>query len=215
MKVIIIGSGRMGSTLALELSKGKHDITVIDDHAEALNTLGRDFTGTKVVGVGFDKAVLEEAGIERADAVVVCTSKDTTNALIGRIAKNMYRVPQVITRLYDPRKAEIYNMLGLRTISTTDWGIKRTIELLNFNQLDTIMSFADGDVNVVKIEVPELMVGRVVDDFSEPLSSTVICLTRRNTGMIPTKGTVLERGDIVYVSVLNEFMDQFRERVGL
>lgn len=215
MKVIIVGCGRMGASLALQLSKSQHDVTMIDASAEALKHLSTDTKIDEIVGIGFDKDVLEASGIERADALVACTSSDESNALIGRIAKNIYRVPKVITRLYDPRKAEIYNMLGLETISTTDWGIKRAIELINYSQLDSILSLSDGDVELIKIEVPELLIGKSVNDLNEQLASVVVCLTRNNKGTIPTLGTVFEKGDIVYVSVLHDFVAQFKERVGL
>ena len=215
MKVIIVGCGRMGSTLAVELSKNNHEVTIVDLKSEALDAIDPSFTGRKVQGLGFDKDVLESVEIDRVDAVVACTSSDVSNALIGRIAKNMYRVPQVISRLYDPKQAQIYNMLGLQTISTTDWGIKRAIDLLNFSKIGSVLSLSDGDVEIIKLQVPELLVGKMVDEMNQALSSTVVCIVRNNKGMIPTKGMTFERGDSVYVSALSEFIPELTERVGL
>jgi trk system potassium uptake protein TrkA len=129
MKVIIVGLGRMGTGLSLSLAKKGHQVTVIDNNPESFDALGKDFTGTKIVGFGFDRDVLIEAKIDKVDAVVSCTESDEINAVIARIAKNAYRVPRVIARLYDSRKAEIYRRLGIQTLSTTSWGIERASEI--------------------------------------------------------------------------------------
>ena len=113
MNVIIVGCGKLGSGLALSLDKKKHAVTVIDTDSTKCALLGDKFQGRKITGVGFDKDVMERAGIKMADAVIACTINDETNALVGRIARNIYRVPRVISRLYDPRKAEIYQALGI------------------------------------------------------------------------------------------------------
>ena len=121
MKVIVVGLGRMGTGLSLNLAKKGHQVIVIDKDSEALDSLGKNFNGERVEGLGFDKDILNKAKIDRVDAVVACTDSDEVNAVIARMAKNIYRVPKVIARLYDPKKADIYRRLGIQTISTTTW----------------------------------------------------------------------------------------------
>ncbi len=202
MKVIIVGIGRMGAGLSLNLIKKGHQVTVIDSNPEAFNELGSDFKGTKVVGFGFDRDILNEAKIDKVDAVVSCTKSDEINAVIARIAKNIYRVPRVIARLYDPQKAEIYHRLGIQTISTTVWGIERASELLTYNQLDSVYEIGNGNVNLIRIEIPSLMVGHNVNEITHIGEIQVVSISRSNKTLIPTLGTILEAGDILYIAVM-------------
>jgi len=215
MKVIVVGCGKMGSGLALELVKKSHTVTVVGGSMDEFAMLGKGFKGETIVGVAFDKQILEQAGIERADAIVACTKSDETNALIGRIARNNYRVPRVISRLYDPRKAEIYRTLGIQTISATEWGVKHAIELLSYDQLDVVAGLGNGGVDVVRVEVAELLVGKKIVDITAAGEFSVCALSRQNQTFIPTLGTVLQKGDVVYCNVLVSSVKQFKHVLGL
>ena len=215
MKVIVVGCGKMGSGLALELVKKSHTVTVVGGSMDEFAMLGKGFKGETIVGVAFDKQILEQAGIERADAIVACTKSDETNALIGRIARNNYRVPRVISRLYDPRKAEIYRTLGIQTISATEWGVKHAIELLSYDQLDVVAGLGNGGVDVVRVEVAELLVGKKIVDITLAGEFSVCALSRQNQTFIPTLGTVLQKGDVVYCNVLVSSVKQFKHVLGL
>ena len=201
MKVIIVGCGKLGSGLAHSLIKAGHTVTVIDIDADALKVLGTNFPGTTIVGIGFDKDVLEKANIRMADAIVACSKNDETNALIGRMAKTIYRVPRVISRLYDPRKAEIYRTLGLQTISTTTWGVQRTMEMLHYNQLDTVYTVGDGPITLVQVEAPMLLVGKTVNDITVIGEIQVVSIVRNNKAFLPTLGTLIQANDEVYIAV--------------
>ena len=215
MKVIVVGCGKMGSGLALELVKKSHTVTVVGGSMDEFAMLGKGFKGETIVGVAFDKQILEQAGIERADAIVACTKSDETNALIGRIARNNYRVPRVISRLYDPRKAEIYRTLGIQTISATEWGVKHAIELLSYDQLDVVAGLGNSGVDVVRVEVAELLVGKKIVDITAAGEFSVCALSRQNQTFIPTLGTVLQKGDVVYCNVLVSSVKQFKHVLGL
>jgi trk system potassium uptake protein TrkA len=201
MKVIIVGLGRMGTGLSLNLMKKGHQVTVIDTNPEAFELLGKSFTGTKIFGFGFDRDVLNKARIDQVDAVVACTESDEINAVIARVAKNIYRVPRVIARLYDSRKAEIYRRLGIQTISTTSWGIERASEILTYNQLDSVYEMGNGNVNLVRIEVPSLLIGHKVNEITIIGEINVVSISRNNKTFIPTLGTIFEADDILYLSV--------------
>lgn len=201
MKVIIVGLGRMGTGLSLHLVKKGHQVTVIDNDPEVFEKLGKDFPGTKIIGFGFDRDVLNTARIDHADAVVACTESDEVNAVVARVAKNIYRVPRVIARLYDARKAEIYHRLGIQTLSTTAWGIERATEILTYSQLDSVYEMGNGSVNLVRIEVPSLLVGRKVNDITAISEIHVVSINRNNKTFIPTLGTILEADDTLYISV--------------
>jgi trk system potassium uptake protein len=215
MKDIIIGCGRMGSGLAQKLIAKGHSVTVIDTNPDAFKLLGTNFKGTTIVGVGFDKGVLAEAKISMVDAVIACTSSDETNALVGRISRNIYRVPRVIARLFDPRKAEIYRSLGIETISTTSWGIQRASEMLSYNQLDSILTLGDGSVEMVRVEMPNLLVGRTVNELTAIGEIQVVAISRDNKTFIPTNGTTLLENDIIFISVLSTSARRLKELLGL
>ncbi|HNB50433.1 MAG TPA: TrkA family potassium uptake protein, partial [Anaerolineales bacterium] len=153
MKVIIMGCGRVGEQLAYILSDEGHAVTVVDYDPHALARLTDRFKGERVKGVGFDREVLIKAGIEEADAFAATSSSDNANIVAARIAREIFLVPRVIARLYDPRRAEIYQRLGLRTISSTTWGAERIRELLTHAELDPIFTFGNGEVAILSIEV--------------------------------------------------------------
>lgn len=215
MKVIIVGCGRMGLGLAAELDRNNHEVCLIDSDAQRLDAVPDSYTGRKVVGIGFDQATLEKAGITNQDALVSCTNSDETNALIARIARNIFKVPTVVARLYDPRKATIYNALGIQTISTTSWGIQRAVELINYSKFDRTLSFGDGNVELIRIEVPATRVGRKVQDVSMIGDIQVVSIVRENTGFIPTQGTTLMEHDVLFVAVNTSAIGQLKSLMGM
>lgn len=215
MKVIIVGCGKFGSGLALTLLKKGHKVTVIDTDAESFTLLGKNFKGETIVGVGFDRELLEKAGIRMADAIVACSSSDEANALIGRISRNIYKVPRVISRLYDPRRAEIYRSLGIQTISTTTWGVKRAAEMLSYSQLDSVLALGDNDVELVRIDTPELLIGKKVIDISAVGEFQVIAISRQNKTFLPTFGTVFQKNDVIYISVAASSTKRLKSLLGL
>ncbi len=141
MKVIIMGCGRVGEQVSHLLDEEGYEVVVIDKEAQPLARLGGGFRGRKIRGIGFDRDVLLEAGIETADAFAATSSSDNANIISARIARNIFAVPRVVARLYDPRRAEIYRRLGLVTISSTAWGAERLRELLTHAELDPVHAF--------------------------------------------------------------------------
>ena len=130
MKVIVMGCGRIGSQVSLLLSDQGHEVIVIDHDANSEGRLGPNFKGRIIKGLGFDRNILMEAEIEKVDAFVAASNSDNANIVAARIARNIFHVPRVVARLYDPRRAEIYQRLGLTTISSTNWGAERIFQVL-------------------------------------------------------------------------------------
>jgi trk system potassium uptake protein TrkA len=154
MKVIILGCGRVGSGLAQVMGRRAHDVTVIDNDPATLERLGPAFKGRKIVGVGFDREVLIDAGIQRADALAAVTASDEANVVSARLARQVFRVPRVVARVYDPGKAEIYRRFGLQTISPVSLRIDRLAEMLSFAHLNTVASLGSSEVDIVDVDVP-------------------------------------------------------------
>jgi trk system potassium uptake protein TrkA len=215
MKVIIIGCGRVGEQLARLLADEGHEICVIDYDPNALARLGPDFKGRKITGVGFDRDVLVQAGIEQADAFAAASSSDNVNIVAARIAHNIFHVPRVVARLFDPQRAEVYRRLGMLTISSTTWGAERIRELLTSAELDPIFSFGSGEVSLVNIEVPPELVGRMVKDLSVSNEIVVVAITRQGAAFIPTMGSQFKDGDIIHVATLATSLERFKTLLGL
>ena len=215
MRVIVMGCGRVGEQLSLLLVNEGHQVTVIDKNPQALARLGPGFTGSKVVGVGFDQDVLISAGIETADAFAATSSSDNANIVAARIARNHFHVPRVVTRLYDPRRAEIYQRLGLLTISSTTWGAERIRELLTHSDLDPILTFGSGEVSLLNFETPYHLAGKMVKHLMVAGEFQVIAITQKGHAFIPQAGTVLQEGDVLHLGVLASAMHRVRIFLGL
>src|SRR5215470_2138189 len=125
-----MGCGRVGSTLAHSLEARGHSVAVIDQNADAFRRLGADFSGLTVTGVGFDREVLVEAGIERADAFAAVSSGDNSNIISARLARETFSVGRVVARIYDQKRAEVYERVGIPTVATVRWTAMRIVRQL-------------------------------------------------------------------------------------
>ena len=215
MKTIIIGCGRIGSGLALKLNQSAHDITVIDQDPLTFKHLGAGFKGKTIAGVGFDRDVLLAAGIERADSLAAVTSNDEANALTARIASQIFGVPRVVSALHEPRKAEIYRRLGLQVFDPMSWGVNRVADLLSFAPVNVAMSIGNGDVDIMEIEIPALLVGRRVGELTIPGEVSVVSISRGNRSLIPALNTVFENRDLVHLAVATASGERLKSLLGL
>ncbi|MXX49094.1 MAG: TrkA family potassium uptake protein [Chloroflexi bacterium] len=119
MRVVIMGCGRLGSTLARELDHEGHDVTVIDIDAAAFNWLEDDFTGITMIGAGEDVEVQQAAGVPEADVFLALANGDNRNAMAVQVAKHIHRSPRVVARIYDPERADVYRQLGINVVNPT------------------------------------------------------------------------------------------------
>ncbi len=215
MKTIIMGYGRIGSQVGKLLTEQQHDVTIIDHDADADGRLGPNFRGRIIRGLGFDQNVLIQAGIEEAEAFVAASHSDNANIVSARIARNIFHVPRVVARLFDPIRAEIYQRLGLITISPNNWGAERIIQLLTHSELDVWDSFGRGDVSLVHLDAPPQLIGRTVNQLNVPGELLVASITRNEQAFIPTTGTVFQDGDLLNLVVLSSAMQRLEAMLGL
>ena len=209
-------TGSFLSTTGDLLRAAGHDaVTVIDHDANALAKLGREFKGRVVQGLGFDRNVLIEAGVETAEGFVAASSSDNANIVAARIARNIFRVPRVVARLYDPVRAEVYHRLGLTTISSTLWGAERIVEVVTHSDLDVLQVFGDGGTTMVRVEVPSRLNGYRVAQMNIPGEVLVTAITRDDQTFIPVSGTEFQEGDIMYLAVIPSAMIRLEELLGL
>jgi trk system potassium uptake protein TrkA len=215
MKIIVIGCGRVGAGLAQTLSQRAHQVTVVDSNPDTFERLGRSFKGQTVEGIGFDRDVLKQAGIERADGLAAVTSSDETNVVTAQVARQMFHVPRVVARLYDRRQAEIYERLGLQTIALTTWGVNRIADLLCYSRLDPVFSIGSGDMDLIRLDIPPLLAGHKVDELALPGEALVVSITRRGHSFVPTLGALFERGDIVHLAVASTAIEHLNKLLEL
>jgi trk system potassium uptake protein len=215
MKIIVMGCGRVGLQVSQMLAGEGHEVTVIDHDANAIARLSPDFKGRVVRGIGFDRNVLLDANVETAEAFVAASSSDNANIIAARIARNIFHVPRVVARLYDPLRAEIYQRLGLITISTTTWGAERICEVVTHTDLDVAYTFGRGEVSMVVIEAPPQLAGRTVQHLSVPGEIVVVSITRDGQALLPLLGSEFKEGDRIYLAVIPSAMDRLEQMVGL
>jgi trk system potassium uptake protein TrkA len=165
--------------------------------------------------VGFDRDVLLHAGIEQADAFAATSASDNVNIVAARIARNIFLVPRVVARLFDPRRAEIYRRLGIYTISSTTWGAERIREIFSFAELDPLMTFGSGEVFMFSVDVTPQLVGRMVRDLSVPNEIAVVAITREGRAFLPISGSQFREGDVIHLAVLASALDRVRDLLGL
>lgn len=215
MKTIVIGCGRLGAGLAQALCRRGVQVAVVDRDPVAFERLGTAFAGETVTGLGFDREVLLRAGIESADALAAVTSSDEVNLVAARLARVAFRVPRVAARIYDPGKEEVCRRLGLPTISHVTWGVSRMMELLCYSQLAALQSLGGGEVELMEVDLPQLLVGKSVQELTLLGEIQVVAITRQGKSMLPTLGTEFRSGDLLHLAVLASSAGRLRRLLGL
>ncbi|MBO3736057.1 potassium channel family protein [Actinoplanes flavus] len=208
MHVVIMGCGRLGSTLAQKLDAQGHQVAVIDRDADAFRRLGDNFGGVTVNGIGFDRDVLRAAGIERADAFAAVSSGDNSNIISARLARETFGVSRVVARIYDSRRAQVYERLGIPTIATIRWAADRMYRFLV--PADRIEVFRDPTsvISIVETPLHRDWVGRTVKSLEDRTGARVAYLARFGVGTLAVPSTVLQDGDQVYMLVTDETVEQ-------
>jgi trk system potassium uptake protein len=205
--VVIMGCGRVGSTLARSLEERNHTVSVIDNEPDSFRRLGPDFNGDKVTGYGFDQEVLEKAGIRRADAFAAVSSGDNSNIIAARVARETFGIDQVVARIYDPGRAEVYQRLGIPTVATVRWTADQMARRLL--PVDATPEFRDASGTLVLAEVQVHLgwVGRRMVALEEPSHGRVAFLTRLGEGLVPGPDTVYQEGDLVHLIVREDELE--------
>ena len=198
-----MGCGRVGSSLARSLEKRDHTVAVIDIEVEAFRRLGPDFAGKTVKGVGFDREVLLEAGIEQADAFAAVSSGDNSNILSARVVRETFGVDTVVARIYDPGRAEVYERLGIPTVATVRWTADQVLRRLLPAGSEPQWRDPSGSVRLMEVHVDRAWVGRTVAQIEDATEARVPFIFRMGTGIIPRRNTLFQDGDLLYAAVLD------------
>ncbi|MGQ5637864.1 MULTISPECIES: potassium channel family protein [unclassified Streptomyces] len=210
MRAIIVGCGRVGSAVATQLGTEGHDVRVVDRESEARRLLSAGFSGAFFTGNGFSRDVLEEAGIGHADALVAVTSGDNSNIVSARTAKETYRVPIVLARIHDPRRADLCRELGIPAISSVRWAVSRIHQTLLHRHLTPELTFGNGETLLVRSRLPAYLTGRRLSEFDVDGEIRVVEVTRAGRSLLPAHGVSALPEDLVTFAVAATALGRLR-----
>lgn len=199
MRVVVMGCGRVGASVADGLSRIGHEVAIIDRDSTAFNRLSPEFSGERVLGMGFDRDVLLRAGIEEAGAFAAVSSGDNSNIIAARLARETFGVARVVARIYDAKRAAVYERLGIPTIATVPWTTDRLLDALTRESETTKWRDPTGTVAVAEVVLHEAWIGRPVTDLEAAVNARVAFLIRFGTGILPEPKTVIQASDQVYI----------------
>jgi trk system potassium uptake protein len=206
--VVIMGCGRVGSALAKSLEALDHSVAVIDRDAGAFRRLSSSFAGSRVTGVGFDRDTLVEAGIERADAFAAVSSGDNSNIIAARVARETFGIDNVVARIYDARRAEVYQKLGIPTVATVRWTADQVIRRLLPAGAATEWRDPSGAIVLAEIAFAPQWIGHRVTAAEAASGARVAMLTRLGDGLLPGPDTVLQEGDLLHAVMRTDDIDR-------
>jgi trk system potassium uptake protein len=197
--IVIMGCGRVGSTLAHILEDKGHSVAIIDQSPEAFRKLRSGFKGRRVTGFGFDRDVIAEAGIERASAFVAVSSGDNSNIISARVARETFGVDNVVARIYDPRRAEVYQRLGIPTVATVRWTADQILRRLLPEGAEPLWRDPTGEVVLAELDAAPSWIGEKVAALEDAVHTRVAFLSRMGEAVVPHADTVVQDGDIVHI----------------
>src|SRR4249919_3692662 len=203
-----MGCGRVGSTLARSLEDRNHTVSIIDSNPDAFRRLGPSFNGTKVTGYGFDQAVLTEAGIERAEAFAAVSSGDNSNIIAARVARETFGVERVAARIYDPRRAEVYERLGIPTVATVRWTADQMLRKLLPEGGEALWRDPTGKIVLAEVAFSPAWIGEQVKSLEVNTMTRVAFIDRLGQAFVPEPGTVLQEGDALHVVAKESDLDR-------
>lgn len=212
--IVIMGCGRVGSSLARALDRRGHSVAIIDILPDAFRRLGPTFQGKTVQGVGFDRDVLERAGIREADGFAAVSSGDNSNILAARVVRETFEVHNVVARIYDQGRAEVYERLGIPSVATVRWAADQVLRRLLPAGSEPQWRDPSASVRLVEVQFDPAWVGRTIGDIAEAVRTPIPFLTRFGTGIVPTAKTVLQDGDLMYAAIENERVSDLETTLG-
>ncbi|NDK89407.1 TrkA family potassium uptake protein [Gordonia desulfuricans] len=213
MRVVIMGCGRVGSSLAAAMERRGHEVSIIDRNPSAFARLGDGFRGQTIVGVGFDRDVLTRAGIERADAFAAVSSGDNSNIIAARVARETFDVERVVARIYDAKRAEVYERLGIPTVATVPWTTERFVSALGEASTTTEWRDPSGTLAIAQLEIHESWIGTNVVKFQELTGARIAFINRVGHPVLPEARTVLQQDDVVFGAVVLDNLAETRALV--
>jgi trk system potassium uptake protein len=206
--IVIMGCGRVGSTIAHILEEQDHSVAIIDQDPEAFRKLSVSFKGSKVTGVGFDRDVLIEAGIERAEGFAAVSSGDNSNVIAARVVRESFGVSRVVARIYDPRRAEVYQRLGIPTVATVRWTADQMLRKLLPEGAQELWRDPTGSLVLAEVSYDDHWLGEKATVLEEAARTRIAFISRLGEAMMPGPSTVLQEGDVLHVIAEERDLDR-------
>jgi trk system potassium uptake protein len=206
--IVIMGCGRVGSTLAHILEDRDNSVAIIDKDPSAFRRLRSSFKGERVTGVGFDRAVLTQAGIERADAFAAVSSGDNSNIIAARVVRESFGVERVAARIYDPRRAEVYERLGIPTVATVRWTADQMLRKLLPEGAEPLWRDPTGKIVLAEVAFSAAWIGEPVKAVEAATMARIAFIDRLGQAFVPEAGTVLQEGDVLHVVAKETELDR-------
>jgi trk system potassium uptake protein TrkA len=206
--IVIMGCGRVGSTLAHILEDRDNTVAVIDMDPEAFRRLRSSFKGDRITGIGFDRAVLTQAGIERADAFAAVSSGDNSNIISARVARETFGVQRVAARIYDPRRAEVYERLGIPTVATVRWTADQMLRKLLPEGGEPLWRDSTGKIVLAEVAFSPGWIGEQVKSIEASTLTRIAFVDRLGQAFVPEPGTVLQEGDVLHIVARESDLDR-------
>ncbi|KQS56853.1 potassium transporter TrkA [Geodermatophilus sp. Leaf369] len=213
MHVVVMGCGRVGSAIARRLEEIGHSVAVIDQNAEAFRRLGPEFEGRQVTGLGFDRQTLLDAGIDSAGAFAAVSSGDNSNIIAARVARETFGVEHVVARIYDSKRAEVYERMGIPSVATVPWTVNRLMRELLSVKVTEIWREPTGKVLLMRVTVTDGWVGRPLADLERATGARAAWLVRFGDAQLPRASTVLQTGDHLVVAATDDIAAQVHDAV--
>jgi trk system potassium uptake protein TrkA len=211
--VVVMGCGRVGSGLAHRLEQAGHSVAIIDQDPEAFRRLGPEFAGRQVTGLGFDRQTLLDAGIDSAGAFAAVSSGDNSNIISARVARETFGVQHVVARIYDSRRAEVYERMGIPSVATVPWTVNRLLRELLSVKVFEMWREPTGQVLLMRVTVTEGWVGRKLTELEASSGGRAAWLERFGEAQLPLATTVLQDGDQIVVAVTDAIAPRLDEVV--
>ena len=213
MHVVVMGCGRVGSAIARRLEQIGHSVAVIDQDPEAFRRLGPDFAGRQITGLGFDRQTLLDAGIDSAGAFAAVSSGDNSNIISARVARETFGVQHVVARIYDSKRAEVYERMGIPSVATVPWTVNRLLRELLSVKVSELWREPTGQVLLMRVTVTEGWVGHRLAELEGATGARAAWLVRYGDALLPTATTVLQDGDQLVVAATDELTTRVHEVV--
>lgn len=213
MHVVVVGCGRVGSGLARDLTEQGHTVAVIDKSEGAFRRLGPDFTGATHVGIGFDREILERAGIDGAGSLAAVTSGDNSNIVIARVAKETYGIERVVARIYDPRRARIYQRLGIHTVATSIWTVEQVLRQVIPQAHAVEWTDPAAEVSLIEHHVTAALAGTAFTELDLDGIAQPVAYSRLGHTSLVSPELACQEGDVLYLAARNDRLDQLDARL--
>ncbi len=213
MHIVVVGCGRVGSGLAVQLEAAGHSVSVMDRSPKAFRRLPPGFSGRTIVGSGFDREALDDAGARGAGGLAAVTNGDNSNILCARIARENFGISNVVARIYDPRRAVIYQRLGIPTVATVAWTTTQVMRWLLPDDETVEWHDATGNLLLVERILPDAWAGKPLSGLEIAGGAKIVSLVRNNQPRLDVSGLIGQEDDVVHFVLTRETLGELDARL--